>query len=365
MFFERSASRLVTSISFSASSVSVVSGTSWTWNSPSVPSSSGFDVYPAFSRLRSVNASRLTISIPPFGRSRMLVRSAAGFIATSTFGSSPGVRMSWSEKWIWKPETPGSEPAGARISAGKSGSVDRSFPRIAVSLVKRSPVSCMPSPESPANRITTWSSCSTGLALIPRSAGIAPGLAGGGLGDQFGEARVFSDRVQVAVGAGQLDHLLVGSDRRAQVFDRVVGAPEQRFVARDVEEDSGLPRKLSFEQRPVELDRALVVLGAVRVERGGELLGQRKERLPGLAANREHGCPGLLGNGAALSRGVANEDERSSRRVDLLVIHGERRPAGDDDVQLLLSGQADPEPGLVVLIDDLPALDRAVGAGAE
>ena len=39
-------------------------------------------------------------------------------------GSSPGVRMSWSEKWIWKPETPGSEPAGARISAGKSGSVD-------------------------------------------------------------------------------------------------------------------------------------------------------------------------------------------------------------------------------------------------
>ena len=29
--------------------------------------------------------------------------------------------MSWSAKWIWKPETPGSEPAGARISAGKVG----------------------------------------------------------------------------------------------------------------------------------------------------------------------------------------------------------------------------------------------------
>ena len=51
----------------------------------------------------------------------MFVFSAAGFIATSTFGASPGVRMSWSAKWSWKPETPGSEPAGARISAGKSG----------------------------------------------------------------------------------------------------------------------------------------------------------------------------------------------------------------------------------------------------
>ena len=36
--------------------------------------------------------------------------------------------MSWSAKWIWKPDTPGSEPAGARISAGKSGSVERSLP---------------------------------------------------------------------------------------------------------------------------------------------------------------------------------------------------------------------------------------------
>ena len=83
------------------------------------------------------------------------MRSAAGFIATSTFGASPGVRMSWSAKWSWKPETPGSEPAGARISAGKSGNVARSFPMIAVSLVKRSPVSCIPSPESPAKRMIT------------------------------------------------------------------------------------------------------------------------------------------------------------------------------------------------------------------
>ena len=65
-----------------------------------------------------MNASVSTISVAPFGRSRRFVFSAAGFIATSTSGRSPGVRMSWSAKCSWKPETPGSEPAGARISAG-------------------------------------------------------------------------------------------------------------------------------------------------------------------------------------------------------------------------------------------------------
>ena len=47
--------------------------------------------------------------------------SAAGFIATSTSGRSPGVRMSWSAKCSWKDETPASVPCGARISAGKFG----------------------------------------------------------------------------------------------------------------------------------------------------------------------------------------------------------------------------------------------------
>ena len=49
-------------------------------------------------------------------------------MATSTFGASPGVVMSWSEMWTWKAETPASVPAGARISAGNSGSVARSLP---------------------------------------------------------------------------------------------------------------------------------------------------------------------------------------------------------------------------------------------
>src|SRR4051812_3415770 len=75
--------------------------------------------------------------------------------------------MSWSAKGSWKPETPGSEPAGARISAGKSGYVARSLPVSAVSEVKRPPVSCIPSPESPAKRMMTRSSCSTGLDIGP------------------------------------------------------------------------------------------------------------------------------------------------------------------------------------------------------
>ena len=95
----------------------------------------------------------------------MLVLSAAGFIATSTLGASPGVRMSREAKWIWNADTPASVPAGARISAGKLGSVARSLPTTAVASVKRLPVSCMPSPESPANRITTRSRSSTALVI--------------------------------------------------------------------------------------------------------------------------------------------------------------------------------------------------------
>jgi hypothetical protein len=127
---------------------------------------------------RLVNSSVLTMISAPRGRSPTFAFKAAGFIATSTFGASPGVRMSWSAKCSWKEETPGSVPAGARISAGKFGSVDKSLPKDAVSEVKRSPVSCMPSPESPANRMITRSSLRTsfppaGLRCSPTTASSA------------------------------------------------------------------------------------------------------------------------------------------------------------------------------------------------
>src|SRR5262245_49062440 len=69
--------------------------------------------------------------------------------------------MSVLAKWTWKPDTPARVPAGARISAGKSGNVAMSLPRMADTLVNWVPASCMPSPESPANRIVTDSTSCT------------------------------------------------------------------------------------------------------------------------------------------------------------------------------------------------------------
>src|SRR5690348_339338 len=237
MFFDRSASRGVTpSMPLSAPTVSDVSGTECTWNSASESSSSGFAAYPAFCRLRSLNASLLTISVPPFGRSPMFVFSAAGFIATSTFGASPGVRMSKSAKWSWKPETPGSEPAGARISAGKSGSVEMSFPRSAVSEVNCEPVSCMPSPESPAKRTITCDSCSTGLAT-----GAYRVSPGSGIGEQRIEVDRLGEHRRLPLGVErpfalrpvviELDAVLVRIAQIQRDGDAV--------IARSVEADSG------------------------------------------------------------------------------------------------------------------------------
>ncbi len=71
--------------------------------------------------------------MPPRSRSvEAGERSAAGFIATSTLGASPGVVMSWSEMWTWNADTPAIVPAGARISAGKFGKVARSLPNTAL-----------------------------------------------------------------------------------------------------------------------------------------------------------------------------------------------------------------------------------------
>lgn len=46
-------------------------------------------------------------------------------------------------------------PTGARISAGKSGKVAMALGTMTLVSVNRSPTTCMPSPESPAKRMTT------------------------------------------------------------------------------------------------------------------------------------------------------------------------------------------------------------------
>ena len=75
-----------------------------------------------------MKASSLTMINPPRGRSPRFILSAAGFIAINVSGASPGVWIRWLEKLIWNALTPASDPAGARISAGKSGSVLKSLP---------------------------------------------------------------------------------------------------------------------------------------------------------------------------------------------------------------------------------------------
>src|SRR4051795_3032230 len=123
---------------------------------------------------------------PPGLRSATLVLSAAGFIATSTSGASPAVSIADEPKLIWKAETPKVVPWGARISAGKSGKVARSLPASAVDKVNWPPVSCMPSPLSPAKRTTTasgagWALASAGVRRCVAVAILCPERSGGPL----------------------------------------------------------------------------------------------------------------------------------------------------------------------------------------
>ena len=60
---------------------------------------------------------------------------------------------------------------------GSSGSVARSLPNAADSSVKRSPTSCIPSPESPANRITTRSSVSARGSGSPLRSPLTPAFS--------------------------------------------------------------------------------------------------------------------------------------------------------------------------------------------
>ena len=101
--------------------------------------------------------------------------SAAGFIATSTSGASPGredvvVGEVHLEGRDARQRAGGRADLGREVRAASTGRC-RAAP---VSEVNRSPVSCMPSPESPAKRMTTRSSCRTCLVTVcepPRRAG--------------------------------------------------------------------------------------------------------------------------------------------------------------------------------------------------
>src|SRR5213082_1392808 len=99
--------------------------------------------------------------------------------------------MSVLEKWIWNPLTPASVPAGARISAGKSGSVLMSLPISADVSVNCIPANCIPSPESPAKRTVTDGSLWMGFL---------PGV-GGAVADVIAVASGFEEEVLLTLPA--------------------------------------------------------------------------------------------------------------------------------------------------------------------
>jgi hypothetical protein len=131
MFLQRSFARVSSGEVASASRVSFSRSISTTRNASSEPLVRGSTSYFAFLRSTEPNFALLRITMPFGLRSPMCTLSAAGFIATRTSGWSPGLWMSKLENRTWNALTPGSVPAGARISAGKSGNVARSFPMIA------------------------------------------------------------------------------------------------------------------------------------------------------------------------------------------------------------------------------------------
>src|SRR2546423_643395 len=88
--------------------------------------------------------------VPPRSSEPTCVIRAAGFMATSTLGWSPGVRMSREAKWIWKAETPWGVPAGARISAGGSGRGGRALSARAVASAEQPPAKLQPATHTAA-----------------------------------------------------------------------------------------------------------------------------------------------------------------------------------------------------------------------
>ena len=94
MFFDLKTARPLISESFKASFVNFSIGTSKTRYPSNSPDSLGSTLYPALVMFFSSKASSFNISIPLGVKSWRCAFNAAGFIATSTSGLSPGVKIS-------------------------------------------------------------------------------------------------------------------------------------------------------------------------------------------------------------------------------------------------------------------------------
>ena len=94
MFFVRPASLRPSPKGFAAAVAIPVKSREWTFQASREPSVSGLEAQPTFARFRFVKSPSSTMITPPWGRSPRLAFRAAGFMATSTSGRSPGVTMS-------------------------------------------------------------------------------------------------------------------------------------------------------------------------------------------------------------------------------------------------------------------------------
>ena len=157
MFFARRASLRPSPRSPTAAIVSAAMSISMRWHPSSEPSESGFESSPAFFSWRGAKPDESRTSRPPARRSARWTLRAAALKATRTSMWSPWLATRARPTLIEKEDTPAGEPAGARISAGKSGKVAKSLRRSAAASVKSAPTVCTPSPESPANRTRTKS----------------------------------------------------------------------------------------------------------------------------------------------------------------------------------------------------------------
>src|SRR4051812_37615871 len=187
-----------------------------------------------------------------------------------------------------------------------------------------------------------------------------PGSSGS-LPHELLERRLVADRVEVGVIGRQRPEARCPVDRVLEVLDGVGPPPGEALAARQVVGQVGVLR-MGRDELGTAVGDLLELPGLVeRVERRPKLPAARLVRLPGRPAQGDERRPGFLGERRPLHAG-AGEDERPGRRVHLLAVELESRPALLDEVELLVGVLL----RLVVLVDQpFTRLTGAERVGAE
>src|SRR5581483_10347444 len=249
----------------------------------------------------------------PGRRSPARTRSRSGFRAPTESRSSP------TSRWAASRTATCSLASRRRRSSSPSAVTAPTRP-------SRSRSGCRCS--SPRSPVSITARCSSSHAL---SSTRSPSCGASRQASGFRE--IADDLLQVVVALGVLAQVGAQLDRADQVPQGVLVSPCLRLHAREVVEEL---RPLAEPPDPV-LQRRDPLLRLLLVRLEEPLPARRLERLVRPAADGEDGRPLLLGPRNALERRVADEDDRPGGRVELLAADGERRPAGEDDVDLLVA----------------------------